>query len=77
MNTPQQHRLFTRRADRMEVFRRDPPATKLRALHIIETFDTVRAVLRLLRAPAALALLIYSPELVALLKVSGSVLASL
>ena len=71
MNTPQHHRLFTRSADRMDVFRGDPPATKLWALCILEICDTVRSAFGLLRVPVSIAMLIYLLRLVALLKVSG------
>ena len=59
MNTHEKDRWFRNRIDRLEVFKGDPPATKIRALRIIETGDTVRVAIRLLQVAVMLVLLNY------------------
>ena len=66
------HRFFrrARRDERLEVFKADPPATKIHALLIIERGETMRHAIRLLLAVTTGILLNYSPALVSLLRVA-------
>lgn len=63
MNHPHKPRWFAHRADRMDVFKADPPAIKIQALRIIERGETTRFAIRLLVLAATWILLNYSPAL--------------
>ena len=70
MNEQYKYSWFARRADRMDVFRADPPATKIQALRIIERGETVRFTLRLLQIVGTWVLLHYSLALAGGLKMT-------
>lgn len=61
---------FSHYTDRLQVFRGDPPATKIRALWIIELADTVRAAIRLLQVVAVGVLAHYLQALAGWFKVT-------
>ena len=70
MNDPHKPLWFAHRADRMDAFKADPPATKIQALRIIERGETMRFAIRLLLIAATGIVLNYWPALAGWLKVA-------